>query len=74
MNDIQKEDLYQIQVRLFRLAQLKWNISAAKCSELFKKYDIYGYIETCYEIYHTQGDEESFKDIEKYLENLGYKK
>ena len=28
---IQKEDLYQIQVRLFRLAQLKWNNSAAKC-------------------------------------------
>ena len=31
MNEIQKEDLYQIQVRLFRLAQLKWNVSVAKC-------------------------------------------
>ena len=42
--------------------------------DIFKKYDIYGYIETCYEIFHTQGDEASFKDIEKYLENLGCKK
>ena len=71
MNEIQKEDLYQIQVRLFRLAQLKWNIPAAKCSKLFKKYDIYGYIETCYEILHTQGVEAWFKDFEKYLEDLG---
>ena len=74
MNEMQKEDLYQIQVRLFRLAQLKWNISASKCSELFNKYDIYGYIETCYEFFHEQGDEASLSDIEKYLENLRCKK
>lgn len=74
MNEIQKDDLYQIQVRLFRLAQLKWNISASKCSEIFNKYDIYGYIETCYEIYHVQGDETNLADIEKYLENLRCKK
>lgn len=74
MNEIQKEDLYQIQVRLFRLAQLKWNISAAKCSELFKKYNIYGYIEACYDFFHVQGDEASLSDIEKYLENLSHKK
>ncbi len=74
MNEIQKEDLYQIQVRLFRLAQLKWDISASKCSEIFNRYDIYGYIETCYEIYHVQGDEASLADIEKYLENSRCKK
>lgn len=73
MTDIQKEDLYQIQVRLFRLAQLKWNLSAAECSEIFKKYDIYGYIQTCYEIYHIQGDDANLTDIENYLLNLGYK-
>ncbi|WP_296028679.1 DUF3791 domain-containing protein [uncultured Treponema sp.] len=71
---MQKEDLYQIQGRLFRLAQLKWNISASKCSEIFKKYDIYGYIEACYELFHVQGDEASISDIEKYLENLRCKK
>lgn len=74
MNEMQKEDLYQIQVRLFRLAQIKWQISAPQCSELFKEYDIYAYISNCYEIYHAQGDEASLYDIEKYMENLGYKK
>ena len=74
MNETQKEDLYQIQVRLFRLAQMRWQVSAPKCSELFKKYDVYNYIETCYEIFHTQDDEASFSDIEKYVENLGFRK
>ena len=74
MNEMQKEELYQIQVRLFRLAQLKWNISATKCSELFNKYDIYGDIEACYEFFHVQGDEANLSDIEKYLENQRYKK
>lgn len=74
MTDEQKEDLYQIQVRLFRLFQLKWNLNGSECSAIFKKYDIYGYIETCYEIFHTQGDETSLCDIEEYLKNQGYKK
>lgn len=74
MNDAQKEDLYQIQVRLFRFAQLKWDISAIKCSEIFNKYNIYSYIETCYEIYHVQGDEASLADIERYVKNQRCKK
>lgn len=69
-----EEDLYQIQVRLFRLAQLKWNLTARQCSCLFKKYNIYGYIQTCYDFYHIQGDEANLCDIEKYLSNSGYKK
>lgn len=69
----QEEDLYQIQVRLFRLFQLNENISMAECSKIFKKYDVYSYIETCYEIYHMQGDEANLTDIKNYLNAQGYK-
>lgn len=69
----QEEDLYQIQVRLFRLFQLNENISMSECSKIFKKYDVYSYIETCYEIYHMQGDEANLTDIENYLNVQGYK-
>lgn len=69
----QEEDLYQIQVRLFRLFQLNESISMAKCSKIFKKYDVYSYIETCYEIYHMQGDEANLADIKNYLKAQGYK-
>ena len=71
MNDAQKNDLFLLQVRMFRLAQIKWNVDSKKCSELFNKYKIYNYIETCYEFFHIQGDEANFADIENFLKNQG---
>ena len=65
------DDLFLIQIRLFRLAQNKWNIDEQKCSEIFNKYNIYDYIETCYEFFHVQGDEANLTDIESYLKNNG---
>lgn len=67
----QQDNIFLLQVRLFRLAQLKWNVDAKKCSEIFNKYKIYDYIETCYDFYHIQGDETNFDDIMKYLDNIG---
>lgn len=31
----QADDLFLIQIRLFRLAQDKWNIDGEKCSKIF---------------------------------------
>ena len=67
------DDLFLIQIRLFRLSQQKWNLSEQECSELFKKYKIYDYIQTCYEFFHVQGDEANIQDIQKYLLNNGAK-
>lgn len=67
----QQDDLFLLQVRLFRLAQTKWNVDSKKCSEIFNNYKIYDYIETCYEFFHIQGDEENFNDINNYLKNNG---
>lgn len=65
------DDLFLIQIRLFRMAQNKWNLDEEKCSELFNKYKIYDYIETCYEFFHVQGDDANLSDIEIYLKNNG---
>ncbi len=67
------DDLFLIQIRLFRLFQSKWNLDEQKCSELFNKYKIYDYIETCYEFFHVQGDDANLADIEQYLKNNGVK-
>ena len=69
----QADDLFLIQIRLFRLAQNKWNLDEKKCSKIFNKYKIYDYIETCYEFFHVQGDEANLSDIENYLKNIGAK-
>ena len=62
------DDLFMIQVRLFRLAQQKWDLSAEECVALFTKYDVNRYIATCYEEYHVQGDEANLADLEQYIE------
>ena len=66
-----RDDLFMLQVRLFRLAQIRWDKKAAECEEIFDKYEVNDYIETCYEEYHVQGDEANMDDIEKYLRNKG---
>ena len=66
-----RDDIFMLQVRLFRLAQLKWNKSAEECEQIFKKYGLNEYIETCYEEYHVQGDEANLADLEHYLKMKG---
>ena len=66
-----RDDIFMLQVRLFRLAQLKWNKSAEECEQTFKKYGLNEYIETCYEEYHVQGDEANLADLEHYLKVKG---
>ncbi len=68
-NTDRKNDIFMLQVRLFRLAQLKWGVSAEECDIIFEKYDVNSYIETCYEEYHVQGDDANLLDIESYIEN-----
>ena len=66
-----RDDIFMLQVRLFRLAQLKWEKSAVECEQIFKKYGLNEYIETCYEEYHVQGDEANLADLEHYLKVKG---
>ena len=64
-----RDDLFIIQIRLFRLSQLKWNKTAEECKKIFKQNKIFEYIATCYEIYHVQGDNANLADIEQYMKN-----
>lgn len=65
------DDLFMLQVRMFRLAQIRWNMSAEECISIFAIYDVNKYIESCFEEYHVQGDETNISDIENYLVKKG---
>ena len=57
-------DIADMQCWVFRIAQTRWHISPIECAELFKKYDILGYISECYNLlctysyYHVVDDAE----------------
>ena len=64
------EKLY-MEIRLFREFCTKFGFSASGTNELFKKHKIWQYIEDCYEIFHTCGDEYILDDIVSVLRKKG---
>ncbi len=68
-----KEDIFMIQVRLYRMLQKHFGLSVDECNCVVEKYALFDYISQCYEEYHTQGDEANFEDMLKYLRGQGFR-
>ena len=68
----QKEiSISHMQCWLFRLAQSKWNKTAEETTQLFKQYDILGYISECYDTLHLSSYHQALADIEALLKQRG---
>lgn len=67
---MRKDEILRMQVRLFRLANKKWNKSITECADIFDKYDIDGYIRDVYEFFSVQGDDTNLEEIREHLQNL----
>lgn len=65
------DDIFMLQVRLFMLAQTRWEKDIVECEKIFEKYEVNDYIKTSYEKFHVQGDEANILDIEEYLRRKG---
>ena len=74
MNREVSEDIFNIQIRMFRLFQISEELNAKDTEAIFVKYEVFDYIETCYEEYHVQGDETNLADIYAYLKQKGWQK
>lgn len=69
----EKTEITFMQTRLIRLASEEWNLPIEKIIDLFKKVDIFGYIEKGYGIFHCEGDEAVLEDITEFLQRKGIK-
>ena len=69
----EKTEITFMQTRLIRLASEEWNLPIEKIIDLFKKVDIFGYIEKGYGIFHCEGDEAVLEDITEFLQGKGIK-
>ena len=69
----EKSEIIFMQTRIIRLASEEWHMSIEKVVEMFDKVDVLGYIETCYGIFHCEGDEAVLEDITEFLERKGIK-
>lgn len=69
----EKSQIIFMQTRIIRLASEKWHLSIDRIIELFKKVDVFGYIEIGYGIFHCEGDEAVLEDISELLKRKGIK-
>ena len=67
----EEEQILYMQARLSRMASEKWGMSMADVMSIFTKYKVLEYIEDSFEIFHVQGDEANFEDIENYIRTRG---
>ena len=67
-----REDIFMLQVRLYRMLQNRLGLSSVECNDVFDKYGLFDYIVQCYEEYHMQGDEANYADMLEYLKRQGY--
>ena len=65
----EKFEIIFMQVRLLRLASEKWNITIQNTVDLFEKYSIFKFIEDCYDVFHMEGDDAVFDEIQTLLKN-----
>lgn len=64
-------DIADMQCCGFRMAQSKWQMTPKECAELFKKYDIFGFISECYELLHVSSYNCALEDVEDILKANG---
>lgn len=64
-------DIADMKCWVFRMAQLRWNMSPKQCAQLFVKYDVLGFIEECYDLLSLNSYECVVNDIEVLLQNKG---
>ena len=65
------DEVIYMQVRVFREFLNRHKMRAVDAYQLFEKNDIWGYIESCYEVLHMSGDESVLSDIQRILKRNG---
>ena len=67
MNSRDKEVL-NMQLTLIPILAQAWNKSYSELSDIFKKYDVPGYLDVCYEKYNSTGNQGIIDDLKDYIE------
>lgn len=60
-----------MQITLIPILTKSWSISFQQLKDLFVKYDILEYIDTCYEQFNSAGNQGIIDEIEEYIKLQG---
>jgi len=65
------KEVLNMQLVLIPILADAWGITYSELSDIFKKYDVLSYIDLCYEIYNSSGNQGIIDDLRDYIELQG---
>ena len=66
-----RSEITYMQARIARLASEKWGLSIRETGRMFAEYQVCQHIRDCFELYHTEGDEAVWEDMQPYFRYKG---
>ncbi len=65
------DTVLNMQLALIPFLKNAWELSFSQLSDIFRKYDVLGYMDACYENYNSTGNQGILGDLEEYIEMQG---
>ncbi|MBR4342385.1 MAG: DUF3791 domain-containing protein [Lachnospiraceae bacterium] len=65
------KEVLNMQLVLIPLLSDAWSLSYSDLSEIFKKYGVLNYIDVCYEMFNSTGNQGIIDDLEEFIEMQG---
>lgn len=60
-----------MQITLIPILAKSWNMNFRQLSTLFKEYDVLSYIDVCYEMFNSTGNQGIINELEEYIKIQG---
>lgn len=67
----EQQQITYMQTRIIRMASERWQQPMKDVIALFHSFDVLGFIERCFGIFHMEGDDAVFEEVLEYLTSKG---
>ncbi len=67
----ERSEISYMQARIARMATQKWNLPISEIGKIFAQYKVFQHIRDCYALYHVEGDEAIWEDLQPLFRNRG---
>lgn len=68
---MKRSEITYMQARIARLAAEKWGLSIREVGRILEECKVLEYIRDCWELFHLEGDEAVWEDLQPYLKRKG---
>ena len=66
-----QSEIAYMQARIARMAMEKWKLPIGDVGKIFSDYQILQHIRDCYDLYHVEGDDAIWEDLQPLFEYRG---